>query len=245
MVEDVIPDEELSIYVERMIRFLHLLCIHDLVFRLPDNAPANAPQASMHWTMLSVIYSFFYSLIEKDKRSIDFFRIWRAREPAYSSELDNLEARIAPHKEALRLFRNRFGFHGSTTRAHEASGLQLLDSDAKELWAIILDLRNLSTKLIASRLKRQGGLKREIEEAAVREVGSLDPKIVQRGDFEGQLERERRGPALNDTSISCKLRTDKDIIEKQASKPTRLLLWQSNSKEVCNEGVRACPYSNL
>jgi hypothetical protein len=176
MADKLTPDEELSIYVERMMRFLHLLRIHDLVFQLPDDAPANAPQAGVHWTMLSVVYSFFYSLIEETKGSIDFFRIWKTREPTYSSELDTLEARIAPYRDALRLFRNRFGFHGSTTRAHEAGGLQLLDADAKELWAIILDLRNLSTKLIAAGLKRQGELGQEIEQGVLREIGSLDPK---------------------------------------------------------------------
>jgi hypothetical protein len=176
MADGVIPDEELSIYVERMMRFLHLLRIHDLVLRLADDASANAPQAGLHMTMIGVVYSFFYSLIEDDQKSVNFFRIWRAREPDYSSELDKLEARIAPHVKDLRLFRNRFGFHGSVTRAKEASGFQLLNADAKELWAIILDLRNLSTKLIAARLRRQGGLRPDLEAAVVREVGPLQSR---------------------------------------------------------------------
>jgi hypothetical protein len=151
-----VPDDELSVYVERIMRMIQLLRIYEMVLALPDEpSDRDNPQSSRKGTMMGVVYSFFYSLIEDDPQGINFFRIWRAREPSFAAELDALEARIAPFKGRLRLFRNRFGFHGSVTREHEAVGLDLLTHhDGALIYQAILDTRNLSTKLLKARLAR-------------------------------------------------------------------------------------------
>ena len=142
-------DEELAIYSERMLRLMRLIQIHDVVMTLPDATPDALSHTGLHWTIVAVIYSFYYSLIDDDLKGINFFRIWRQRLPAQSAALDALEARVAPHKNGLRLFRNRFGFHGSTSREHESRAFDLLASSPPAvLWALIIDTRNLSTALI-------------------------------------------------------------------------------------------------
>lgn len=151
-----VPDDELSIYVERMMRMIQLLRVYEMVLALPDEpSDRDNPQSSRKGTMMGVVYSFFYSLIEDDSQGINVFRIWRAREPSFDGELDALEARIAPFKDRPRLFRNRFGFHGSATREHEAAGLDLLmHHDGGTIYQAILETRNLSTRLIQARLAR-------------------------------------------------------------------------------------------
>ena len=142
-------DDELSIYVERMIRLIQLLRIYEKVLVMPEECEDLDPHLTMRATMLSVVYSFFYSLIERDPNGIDFFRIWRTRAPEMASELDTLEARVQPMKDDLRVFRNRFGFHGSTSREHEAAAFKLLEvHTGTEIYNVILDTRNLSAKLL-------------------------------------------------------------------------------------------------
>ncbi|SRR6266404_187050 len=150
-------DGELSIYVERMIRLIQLLRIYDMVSAIPDGDDPGEPHITMRGTMMSVVYSFFYSLIEPDPKGIDFFRLWRARVPEMTSELDALEARVAPMREGLRLFRNRFGFHGSTSREHEAVAFDVLaEYGGEAIYKAILDTRNLSTKLLDVKQRKQG-----------------------------------------------------------------------------------------
>ena len=149
MTEDAKKDDELSIYVERMIRLIQLLRVYQMVLTLPDGDERVEPHLTMRGTMMSVVYSFFYSLIETDSRGIDFFRIWRERAPEMASELDALETRVQPMKDDLRVFRNRFGFHGSTSREHEAAAFKLLETHTgAEIYKVILDTRNLSTRLL-------------------------------------------------------------------------------------------------
>ena len=139
-----------------MMRMIQLLRIYQMVLALPDEpSDRDNPQSSPKGTMMGVVYSFFYSLIEDDPQGINFFKVWRIREPSFASELDALETRIAPFKDRLRLFRNRFGFHGSVTREHEAAGFDLLKQhDGATIYQAVIDIRNLSTRLIQARLAR-------------------------------------------------------------------------------------------
>jgi len=150
-------DAELSIYVERMIRLIQLLRIYEMVLAIPERDDSGEPHITMRGTMMSVVYSFFYSLIESDPKGIDFFRIWRSRVPEMASEIDALEGRVAPMREGLRLFRNRFGFHGSTSREHEATAFDVLATyDGAEIYQAILDTRSLSTKLLQMKQDNKG-----------------------------------------------------------------------------------------
>ena len=144
-------DEEFSIYVERMSRMIQLLRIYELVLKQPDAVDKDLPHLSLAGTMLAVVYSFYYSLIEDRPDGVSFFRVWRNRAPEFTPTLDALEAQVAPFRESLRLFRHRYGFHGSITRTHEAVAFDLLlHHTGSELMAIILATRDLSTKLIES-----------------------------------------------------------------------------------------------
>lgn len=147
-------DGELSIYVERMYRFIQLLRIYDMVLAIPDRNDPGEPHLTMRGTMMSVVYSFFYSLIEPDSKGVDFFRIWRARLPEATADIDSLEARVAPIRDDLRLFRNRFGFHGSRSRERESVGFDLLlNHQGSDIYQVILDTRDLSTKLLEMIMK--------------------------------------------------------------------------------------------
>lgn len=158
MTASVDADDELAIYSERMLRLIRLLQIHEVVLTLPDDDFERAPHTGLHWTILAVVYSFYYSLIDENPDGINFFRIWRQRLPAQAAVLDALEARVAPHRKNLKLFRNRFGFHGSTSREHESKAFDLLESSPPAiLWALIIDTRNLSTALMQEYRTSRGG----------------------------------------------------------------------------------------
>jgi hypothetical protein len=148
-------DAELSIYIERMLRFIQLLRIYDMVMQTPKEEDTGSNHVTMRGTMMAVVYSFFYSLIEKDPKGIDFFRIWQKRRPDMSAELNELENYIEPMREGLRVFRNRFGFHGSTTREHEAPAFDVLKQfDSSQIYRVMIDMRNLSTKLIQAHMAK-------------------------------------------------------------------------------------------
>lgn len=151
------PDSELSIYVERMIRMIQLLRIYELVLTLPDEQDGvRTPDLTLKATMMGVVYSFYYSLIEDDLRGVNFFRIWRAREPSFAAELDALEAKVKPFKEKLGIFRNRYGFHGSRSRKHEVAAFALLEQHAgMDVYEAILATRSLSSKLLEAHVQHR------------------------------------------------------------------------------------------
>jgi len=125
-----------------------------MVLRTPKEK--NIGHLSMHVTMMSVVYSFFYSLIETDPKGINFFHIWRKRQPTLTAELDALEKQIDPMRNGLRQFRNRFGFHGSRSRSHESSAFDVLKQfDGAQIYKAMIDTRNLSTRLIEMHIAKQ------------------------------------------------------------------------------------------
>ena len=144
-------DGELSILVERTARFIQLLRIHLMVLTHDQDAARSEPSITMSGTMLSVVYSFFYSLIERGPKCLDFFRIWSDRRPEFSQKLSALAAEVEPFREALRLHRNRIGFHGSVSRDHERDGYAIFELDAQRLLMVMLAVRDLSTELIVRR----------------------------------------------------------------------------------------------
>jgi hypothetical protein len=87
--------------------------------------PESDPFPNMTHTMMFVLYGVFYSLIEDDPRSVNAFRVWRQHFPEEENAIAAVEAQIAPFTKDLKRFRNRLGFHGSRSWAHEASGFDL------------------------------------------------------------------------------------------------------------------------
>ncbi len=120
--------EELTIFVERLRHFMNLWTIYNDLLTgkyIPSvvvdgyDSPFN-PQI----TMMLVLYAYFYSLIEDSNDGLNAFRIWRGHFPEEEEAIAAVEAQVAPFKRDLRIFRNRLGFHGSRSRAHEAKGLE-------------------------------------------------------------------------------------------------------------------------
>jgi len=81
--------------------------------------------AEMVPTMMFVLYSFFYSLIEDSDDGHDAFRIWRIKWPEEEQAIEALETLVRPLRNDLRYFRNRLGFHGSRSHALESKGFEL------------------------------------------------------------------------------------------------------------------------
>ena len=107
----------------------------------PDEGPENA---SERWpvgiTVMFLLYGYFYSLVEDSDDGINGFRLWHERHPEEIEAIGAVEAQVAPFLDALRLFRNRLGFHGSRTRTHEARGFELFNSHSGE--QVLNALRN-------------------------------------------------------------------------------------------------------
>jgi hypothetical protein len=81
----------------------------------------------VHITMMVVLYSYFYSLVEDSEEGLNGFRVWREVWPNEEAAISVVEARVTPFLSPLRLFRNRMGFHGSRSRTHEATAFELFN----------------------------------------------------------------------------------------------------------------------
>jgi hypothetical protein len=124
------PQEELVIFVERLMHFMNVWTVYrDLLsgHYVPTvGAPSESdPFPNMTVTMMFLLYASFYSLIEEDEKSVNAFRVWRQHFPKEESAIAAVEAQVTPFTKDLKRFRNRLGFHGSRSRAHEASGFDL------------------------------------------------------------------------------------------------------------------------
>jgi hypothetical protein len=109
-------------------------------------------------TMMLVVLAYFYSLIEDDEQAVNAFRIWRVRYPEEEAAIAAVEAKVAPFRQRLRKFRNRLGFHGSTSRSHEAVGLELFNKHrSSETWGAILVFTALAAALFRKDLDRLPG----------------------------------------------------------------------------------------
>lgn len=151
--------EELTIFVERYAHFLNLWTIYtDLLLEryIPSVGRENDPQRSAYAaffdptsTMMLVLYAYFYSLVEDSIDGINAFRIWREYFPEEDQAIAAIEAQVKPFTKDLRLYRNRLGFHGSRSRAHEASGFKLFaNTTGENTWNAMLNFKSLSDALL-------------------------------------------------------------------------------------------------
>ena len=155
------PPEELVILVERLMHFMNLWTVYrDLLsgHYVPtvgapsetDPFPKNDPFPNITVTMMFLLYASFYSLIEEDKKSLNAFRIWRQHFPEEESAIAAIEAQVTPFAEDLKRFRNRLGFHGSRSRAHEASGFDLFAKHSgSTILAAMANFKRLGAVLLA------------------------------------------------------------------------------------------------
>ncbi len=142
--------EDVTISVERMIRFCHLA---QMQF---EYAAGDAKALPVHLTRFGVLVfetaSFLYSLFEDRPDSINLLKIWRGFDHPFGNELRTFATRLIPFKEELKLVRNRVGFHGSLSRNHERVGLGIFDvnsSRARDFVRLVSDLQQVFLRMIA------------------------------------------------------------------------------------------------
>lgn len=151
--------EEFEIFVERFMHFLNFWAVYrDLLSEryVPSLSSAeNDPFPRMNDTLMFVLYSLFYSLIENDHQGVNAFRVWRAKFPEEENAIRAIELEIEPFADRLRVFRNRLGFHGSRSRMHEASGFDLFAKHSgDELWNAMRRFKQLGALLLDKDLNR-------------------------------------------------------------------------------------------
>jgi hypothetical protein len=117
--------QEFGIFAVRFIHFMNLWTIYtDLLGR--SYVPSlNNDDYPVGTTMMFIIYSYFYSLVEDSGDGVNGFRVLRQKFPQDISVIATVEARVKPFLIHLRVFRNRMGFHGSRTTSHESAAFDL------------------------------------------------------------------------------------------------------------------------
>jgi hypothetical protein len=152
--------EELVIFVERLTHFMNLWTVYTDSLTDKYLPTVGARDFSMHdprTTLMFMLYAYFYSLIEESNDGLNAFRIWRRHFPEEEAAIAAVEKIVQPFRNDLRLFRNRLGFHGSRSRAHESSGFDLFANHSgdhlfdaakkfKALAAILLYKESAATK---------------------------------------------------------------------------------------------------
>lgn len=148
-------DEEFTIFFERYLTFMNLYTVYQDVLSGHYKPTLQLevegwPTSEMQLTLLMVLYSFFYSLIEDDNESVNAFRIWRCRYPSETHAISLVEECVKPFKDDLRQFRNKIGFHGSRSRDHEARGFELFSKHSgTEILNGMKRFKALSVSLLA------------------------------------------------------------------------------------------------
>ena len=154
--------EELGIFAERFMHFMNLWTIYrDLLSKHyvpsigPELTEANVStfdkkEFPVAITMMLVLYSYFYSLIEDSEDGLNGFRIWLEVWPSESTPISAVESRISPFRNRLRVFRNRLGFHGSRNRDREEAGFELFNKHSgTEVFEAIKLFKSLGAALFA------------------------------------------------------------------------------------------------
>lgn len=153
--------EEFVIFAERFMHFMNFFTVYrDLLsgHYVPTVKPPseNDPFPNMTATLMFLLYALFYSLIEDDKNGVNAFRVWRERFPEEESAIAAVEAQVAPFTERLKRFRNRLGFHGSRSRAHESAGFDLFNNHSgTEIFDAMLKFKSLGAALFAKDIARK------------------------------------------------------------------------------------------
>jgi hypothetical protein len=161
--------EEFRLFAQRFMHFMNLYTVYrDLLsgHYVPTvNPPSESdfyPQTN-HSLML-MLYAYFYSLVDHDSTSLNAFRIWRARFPEEETAIAALEAQVEPLRDDLKRFRNRLGFHGSRTYAHEASGFNVFaNHTGTEILETINNFKAFGARLFAKDTERRKSNQRPLE----------------------------------------------------------------------------------
>lgn len=157
-------DEDVSISVERMMRFCLLARMQ---FECAGGDKKALPlHLTRFGTLLLETASFLYSLFEDRPDSIDLVKVWRGFDHPFGNELQDSVTRLSPFRDELKLVRNRLGFHGSLSRSHERAGLGIFDvgsGRAREFAHLVRDMQQLFLRMIAWYMKRMDSSARPAE----------------------------------------------------------------------------------
>lgn len=162
--------EEFSLFAQRFMHFVNLYTVYrDLLsgHYVPTvNPPSeNDFYPQTHHSLMLILYAYFYSLLDRDTTSLNAFRIWRARFPEEETGIAAIEAQVEPLRDDLKRFRNRLGFHGSRTYAHEASGFNVFaNHTGTEILLAINNFKALGARLFAKDTERQKSNHRPLQE---------------------------------------------------------------------------------
>jgi hypothetical protein len=130
--------------------------------------------AEMVPTMMFVLYSFFFSLVEDSSDGLDAFRIWRKKYPEEEQAIEALEALVKPLRNDLRSFRNKLGFHGSRSFTDESKGLELFANHSGER---VMQIMTRFTSLNAGFLIQDAAERNDSEEDRRKARSWIDANI--------------------------------------------------------------------
>jgi hypothetical protein len=165
--------EELRMFVERFRHFLNLWTVYNdmLTEHYVPTVGTDAVDEPLYGSyfqpsisVMLVLYAYFYSLVDDRDNGLNAFRIWREHFPEEEPAIAAIEAQIKPMANDLRLYRNRLGFHGSRTRAHEASGFELFaNTTGTQAWNAMRNFKALSAILLGRDMAIRQGNEAEVE----------------------------------------------------------------------------------
>lgn len=162
--------EELYMFAERYAHFSNIHTIYrDLLsghYKPSVNMNENPLKPSEKFeitnvstTAMFMLYAYFYSMVEDDSQGVNGFRVWRAAWPEEEKAIAAVEALVMPLRPGLRLFRNRLGFHGSRSRAHEQKGLDFFaQHSGSAVLEAMANFKSLGAALFRKDLDRQHGI---------------------------------------------------------------------------------------
>jgi hypothetical protein len=174
-------DEEHYVFVKRYMQFHNLWTVYsDLlsgryVPSLSTKTSREVPEADwetttdMRATLMFLLYSFFYSLIEDSDDGLNAFRIWRAKYPDEERAITALERLILPFRPDLKVFRNRMGFHGSRSQQREVKGLDIFGNfSGDQILGRMAQFKALNAALLEKNLARQSNSVERLKDARSR-----------------------------------------------------------------------------
>jgi hypothetical protein len=131
------PLEEYHILVKRYLHFENLWDLYNDFLSgryIPsvNTHSSNVDVPEMADTLLIVLYSWFYSLVDDEPRGVDAFRAWYRFFPEDKPAIRAVQKQIKPIKSCLKTLRNRVGFHGSQTWEHENAAFDLFKKQSAE-----------------------------------------------------------------------------------------------------------------
>ena len=179
-------NEEHYLFVKRVMQFQNVRTVYsDLLTghyvpsigakRIEEIQEADSTiTAEMIPTMMFILYSFFFSLVEDSADGMDAFRIWRRKYPDEDQAIAALEALVKPLLNDLRFFRNRLGFHGSRSHAKESKGFELFANHSGDY---VMQIMTRFTSLNAGFLMKDAADRNDSEEDRKRARSWIDENI--------------------------------------------------------------------